>query len=921
MPPGKLDPEDSPYLGPSTFDEGSHALFFGRDAETERLTGLIEAHRSVLVYGRSGVGKSSLLNAAVGKRLAEAGYEVLRGARVGSALPVPADRLPEGANTYTVAALCSLDESRQGAEAYAGMSLLDYFQARRPRSERGTVLFLDQFEELFTRSHGSAAQVDRVGFFAQLRALLDQMPTVRVVISFREEHLASVERLWGTMREEGERFHLEPLGRRAAEEAVRRPAEARGIRFDEGVAAQLVEELARKREVNTEGELVFRTNAPVQPVQLQVVCDRLWRLMTPGLGRITEDDLADALSRSVGGADPLGPGDGLDQKVRSFVAEAMTEFYLERVESATTALIDLQMGSLDRDTARALVHLGLVEFVTPLGTRALLPQGPTLTGRLPNQVVDHLCERRVLRRERGGRQGRGEEVFVELVHDVLIEPIEARLRSDARLTAMWQGLNSLRALLERARAQEAAMTFGAEHAAILRAVEEFREQPGLFEEEAEFVLRCSLASGEQMLAWGRRVRSDHPRLVTRVLRSALESDGPAVRGNATRLVAELRLVELGDHLVAAALGDPAPEVRAQAARGLASLDRIDLYRRLLEKGAASAAARQALAILKDTRDARGGEHGFDEVWDGLGRLLRNRVRISVAGLRIRAQTKRLLATALLAPLTALPLAMALREGLASFGLTQSQHHTSLGIGSFHAIVGSVAWGLGTTLPVVLYWAVTDRGRPRATGLRGHGVAVAGAVGGLVAGWMMSGVVAGVFSVESLERAGWLSPTRGWDTGFLWMYPVLGMSFGFGAALMARAYLREGDAGGPTRFSRLAASQRGRFNDWRECRIALWECWKTSFRYALAPAVTIAVGCAIVLTFLEPGEAMTSAYRGRRILKTACESLSIWSSSIGSVAGMAFAFLMLRKGAGFTLEPEEEGWTAAPAAVDPPGDLG
>src|SRR5258708_19377632 len=62
-----------PGAQPFSDDALSRKIFFGREREVTELTDQILANRMVVVYGRSGLGKSSLLNAGVAQRLRE-GY-------------------------------------------------------------------------------------------------------------------------------------------------------------------------------------------------------------------------------------------------------------------------------------------------------------------------------------------------------------------------------------------------------------------------------------------------------------------------------------------------------------------------------------------------------------------------------------------------------------------------------------------------------------------------------------------------------------------------------------------------------------------------------------------------------------------------------------------------------------------------------
>src|SRR5438270_13894414 len=58
-------PADSPYIGLMPYLEKDEPYFFGRQAESEIITANLLASRITLLYGPSGVGKSSVLHAGV----------------------------------------------------------------------------------------------------------------------------------------------------------------------------------------------------------------------------------------------------------------------------------------------------------------------------------------------------------------------------------------------------------------------------------------------------------------------------------------------------------------------------------------------------------------------------------------------------------------------------------------------------------------------------------------------------------------------------------------------------------------------------------------------------------------------------------------------------------------------------------------
>ena len=64
--------EQNPWPGLATYDEGASDFFFGREDEVEELLRLIKLSPLTVLYGKSGLGKSSLLQAGLFPRLRQA---------------------------------------------------------------------------------------------------------------------------------------------------------------------------------------------------------------------------------------------------------------------------------------------------------------------------------------------------------------------------------------------------------------------------------------------------------------------------------------------------------------------------------------------------------------------------------------------------------------------------------------------------------------------------------------------------------------------------------------------------------------------------------------------------------------------------------------------------------------------------------
>lgn len=390
------------YVGPRPFERDERDLFFGRDREISELLSLVISSRVVLCYAPSGAGKTSLVNAGLGPRLEQEGFETLPSARVGGQTPAEIDRetIP---NLYAFNALLSLAGKGGVASQLAEISLAGFLATRPHAQDREgfpapRILIFDQFEELLT-SYPERWQ-EREGFFQQVQAALQADPLLRALFLIREDFLARIEPFMRLLKPfQQARFRLALLDKEGACAAITGPLRGTGRRFKEGVADALVAELRKVRVETAQGQPLEVVGEYVEPVQLQVVCRNLWR----GLPADVEEISAEHLEAY---------GD---------VDHALQDFY-ESCLAKARARLDAQEPLLRRWFEQQLV--------TPAGTRGIVFRDAARTADLPNPVVDFLEDQHLIRGEwRAGSR------WYELTHDRFIEPIQ---RSNARWRARRQ---------------------------------------------------------------------------------------------------------------------------------------------------------------------------------------------------------------------------------------------------------------------------------------------------------------------------------------------------------------------------------------------------------------------------------------------------------------------------------------------------
>ena len=273
-----------PWPGPSAYSEDAQLYFHGRDRETAELLRLIRLSPFVALYGKSGLGKTSMLQAGV--------FPQLRKARF---LPfyLRLDYTESNAEPPLQQALSQLSKQVAACSAdppIPGEGLWAYLQRRdRPfwtvdNYPLTPVLVFDQFEEVFSRG-GSPAHVKAVlaaiadlagnRLTAELaddhdsqRRLNLESQQYRVVLSFRSDYLAEVES-WERQANlpKHEALHLKAMARETAIEAVERAGAAV---LEPGVATQIVEFVLARDDSDEQGRAT-----EVEPVLLCLCCFQL----------------------------------------------------------------------------------------------------------------------------------------------------------------------------------------------------------------------------------------------------------------------------------------------------------------------------------------------------------------------------------------------------------------------------------------------------------------------------------------------------------------------------------------------------------------------------------------------------------------------------------------------------------------------
>ena len=135
----------NPWLGLGSYHEGQQ--LYGRNKETTDLTDIIVHHTASVVYGKSGIGKSSLLRAGVFPQLRQNGLVPIY-LRLAHNSDVSYTQQVENAIKEIVTLKDLLPKD------FPDMGLWDFFHRNQFLNDNGSpvtpVVVLDQFEEIFT---------------------------------------------------------------------------------------------------------------------------------------------------------------------------------------------------------------------------------------------------------------------------------------------------------------------------------------------------------------------------------------------------------------------------------------------------------------------------------------------------------------------------------------------------------------------------------------------------------------------------------------------------------------------------------------------------------------------------------------------------------------------------------------------------
>lgn len=464
----------NPWLGLTSFTEETRSFFHGREEEGAELARRVQRKLLTILFGQSGLGKTSILQAGLVPRLRPDGFcPVYVRLDYHPDSPPPADQIKRAVFRATEAA----GKWTKSGSAVTGETLWEFLHHREDvlQDQAGRtlipILIFDQFEEIFTLAQSDDAGRKRAReFLADLADLVENRPPAalearidrdeadaahfdfaradyRILISLREDYLANLEALKSEMPSVTQnRMRLARMTGAQAISAVRGPAPTL---VTEAVAAAIV------RFVSGGAELA---HAEVEPSLLSLICRELNNTrLARGQAEISSDLLAGSrdtilsefYERAVGDQPP---------GVRQFVEEdLLTESGYRENIALERAQKSLAAAGADPSALDTLVNRRLLRVEERLDIRRIELMHDVLCKVVKaSRDVRHEREAKVaIERQLAVTRAQEQATRRSLVRARIVAVISAGLMVVAAASAVFGYLNLRRARVADAQAQAA----------------------------------------------------------------------------------------------------------------------------------------------------------------------------------------------------------------------------------------------------------------------------------------------------------------------------------------------------------------------------------------------------------------------------------------------------------------------------------
>ncbi len=438
------------YPGLRPFERSQSAVFHGRQEDIAKLSNLVLRERLVVLFAKSGMGKTSLLQAGCAPEFERQDFVpiFLRTERSDRPLITSIGEMLDN-NPHLGGQDSTGLRPNQTQTLWEKMKRLEFDLNGLPATP---VLVLDQFEEAFTLAH---SEESRRLFFSELadlanetmpealRASLledfeygkldvqtmqwwEQQPNVRIVLSIRSDFLHMIDRLSkgipGILRN---RYELLPLDREKARTAIVNPAEqteayaSQQFQYAPAALEEMLDFLSGRDAATVPEDKVNDRAEEIEAVNLQIICqdveERIIDFQKPA-GFVVDSSFYEGK-------------EGLRNSIRNFYQNQLKLFpkaYLERIlqksqQSAPISAVDKSLSAKPAEALQVLAQRLIEESLITPGNRRNSVVDDTLISdyQVTPDFLDTLVDKsRLLRKE-----PRLDDFYYEIGHDTLLPAV------------------------------------------------------------------------------------------------------------------------------------------------------------------------------------------------------------------------------------------------------------------------------------------------------------------------------------------------------------------------------------------------------------------------------------------------------------------------------------------------------------------
>jgi formylglycine-generating enzyme required for sulfatase activity len=428
------------YPGVSPFTKEQRNIFFGRDNDIKKLHKLISMRKQVLLYSKSGIGKTSLLNAGVLPKLDEA-YTIINirfFAYDEKSAISPVDKTFNSLQNILNHENNPFLEELLKQTSYA-KTLWYYFKQLQFSGKQKFILVFDQFEELFSYPETAINQfkeelheltnIDIPNEIKQKIAekeaqdddqidLLYKDMEIKTVFAIRSDRLSLLNKLADKIPDIQETFYeLIPLDDEQTKSAILQPAmdksgfETKAFGFSEDAMDAIISALTDKGKQN------------IETTQLQIVCQRI------------EDIAQEKYKLSLNPEPVIITRQDLPEFKNIFLS-----FYDETINEVTKD-IEGDRQAISRNNVRRFIDDHLIRNNQRISLDAII-----CSEYVSKDILNKLVNTHLLRAERNSTGG----FSYELSHDTLIVPIlisrKERVEKEEKARVQAKQLKELRKL-------------------------------------------------------------------------------------------------------------------------------------------------------------------------------------------------------------------------------------------------------------------------------------------------------------------------------------------------------------------------------------------------------------------------------------------------------------------------------------------